>query len=163
MTVSAKSKLVAASVFGDGSAVKAGDAARMVLGVVLGDAVRIVERSMPTGGKYAGFGGTFEGIATNGDVTRSAVLYVPDAFFPQINDALQAAWKDDENARVQFAFEVASVKDAGPAGYVMQFTMMGEPSKGDPLAALRSQYAPTNDGHAHDGTPPAPPVKSKRR
>lgn len=161
MAISAKSKLVAASVFGDGSSVKTGDATRVVLGIVLGDAVRVVERSMPTGGKYAGFGGTFEGIAANGDVTRSAVLYVPDAFFPQINDALSAAWKDDENARVQFAFEVASAKDGGAAGYAMQFTMLGEPTKGDPLAALRAQFTqPAQDTPAN--VAPIKPANKRR-
>lgn len=146
MAVSLKSKIVPGKDLGNPSRVKDLPAGqdRLVMGTVFGEVTKLVERTMPTGTIYQGFGGTFEAIPSdpNMPTIRSGVLYLPDGFAELIRDPFQKmqeeSGEEDATIRLQFGFEISAVKDGNPQGYSWQYQPLGEPAKADPLAALRA-------------------------
>lgn len=102
---------------------------RYVLGTLYVMASSVISRKNPKAGgdnepdTYEGLAGTFRMVPSDAkrDTLESGILFVPDAFHNMIADTVKAATKDDPNAIVRTAFEIASIKAANPAGYSWEF------------------------------------------
>lgn len=127
---------------------------KLMMGTVFGVIDRMVQRTMPTGQIFEGFGGQFEAVPADKDLPtiNSGVLYLPGGFFELLavpfKEASGAAEKNGTAApTMRFAFEVSAVKANNPAGYSWEYTPLTEPNTIDPLSEMRDAIA-SGDGLA---------------
>jgi hypothetical protein len=97
---------------------------KYVLGYLSGKASGFIKRTMPKDNQeFEGLAGSFWIMPADPqrEELESGLLFIPDAFHNLIGDALRKAKSTDENASVEFAFEVSSIKANNPAGYSWDF------------------------------------------
>lgn len=88
------------------------------------------------------FQGDFEGInMQNGDVLRSAKMYLPKGVTDILEGALKQAKAKDKNASVSFAFEIRAVKGSNKIGYTYEAATLMNPEQEDPLKKMRATLA----------------------
>jgi len=127
-------KIDTAKVFGDGKALL-GSAETVSAGRIIGSVEKVIDRSIPGGGKYQGLAGVFEVLFPNGDVKRAGQCYFPAAVHSQI------AAKLAENARLDLIVQVNAVKagDGVSWNYVPEHVELNA----DPLSHLRAKAQAT--------------------
>jgi len=127
---------------------------RMMMGTVMGYVDKIITRTMPNGEVYEGFSGYFEAIPSNPElpVVQSGVCYFPSGFHNLIAEPLKDAQKTDENARIDFVFEVSAVKSNNPQGYSWEYTPKIASKSSDPLAHLRASTTEALTDQSHEKT-----------
>jgi len=131
----------------------------IALGVIVGIANKIVTGKQADGvTTYEGMGGNFEvNFATGEEQVRAGKCFLPESFMDPILDLLRVPVFEDGKAgkpkaeSVQFAYKVAIIKAANPAGYSWELTPLMDADEADPLAALRTS--------AMAALPKADPVK----
>ncbi len=109
------------------------------MGTIIGIASGFVNRkNEKTGEAMEGLGGTFRFIPSteDRDELESGILWIPDAFHNMIAEQLRGAQMRDENAKLNFAFEVKSIGAQNPAGYSWEFTPKFENRADNPLDEL---------------------------
>jgi hypothetical protein len=90
------------------------------------------------------FQGDFEGVnMQNGDILRSAKMFLPKGITDILETSLKTAKAKDKNASVSFAFEVRSVKATNKSGYTYEAATLMAPEQEDPLKKLRGALANT--------------------
>ena len=112
---------------------------RLVLGTLIGIADGFQERTNPKDGEVMeGLIGQFRSIPADpeADQLESGVLFIPDAFHNLIAATLRKAKETDANAKVNFAFEVASIRATNPQGRSWDFKPLIENETENPLDAF---------------------------
>lgn len=133
---------------GDPGRVKTMDAAQLkeagnkyVCGILIGIAAKFINRrDDKTGETFEGLGGEFRMVpADGGEQLESGILFIPDAFHNMVAAAVRKAQDKDPNAKVKFAFQVASIPAKNPAGYSWDFKPVGDADGENPLDALAGE------------------------
>lgn len=115
-----------------------------VLGTLIGTATKFVERKSlkqnADGSQdiFEGLGGSFRSIPSDPEKAEleSGVLFIPDAFHNVIANVLRPLIKEDGNGKVDFMFEVSTIRAKNPAGYSWDFRPMISIAAANPLDAL---------------------------
>jgi hypothetical protein len=134
---------------GEGAMVKAMTAEQLkasgnkcIIGYLVGRARGFVDRTdEKTAEKFEGLLGAFRMVPsdTSREQLESGVLFIPDAFHNLVGDRLREVRKTDENATVEFAFEVSSIPAKNPAGYSWNFQPAMEFTGKNPLDELAAK------------------------
>jgi hypothetical protein len=115
--------------------------ARMPLAHIYGIASRFgfQEDSRGTGRTYTFFIGNFEGTnLQTGEQLQSNKLYLPDTAAEKLEATMAAAQRKLKNSTVDFAFEIASVKNENShGGYSYDVKDLLKPETSDPLERVR--------------------------
>ena len=112
---------------------------RLVLGTLIGIADGFIERTNPKDGEIMeGLSGQFRSVPADekDDELESGVLFIPDAFHNLIAATLRDMKKNDPNAKVNFAFEVAAIRASNPQGRSWDFKPVIESQSENPLDAF---------------------------
>lgn len=90
-------------------------------------------------GDFIKFAGAFEAInLRTGEIFRATQLILPSA----AEAVLQAELANAKNEAVEFAFEiVAFPSEKGNTGYSFAISPLHEPTRADPLTAMRQKFA----------------------
>lgn len=117
----------------------------IVLGTMIGEVSKPVERRQPDESVRIGMGGIFEAIPadTEKEATRSGVCYLPEAFMDPILEELATAHKEDKSSKIRFGLEVRLIRATNPQGYSYKVIPVFEADKVDPLQDIRKELPAT--------------------
>lgn len=114
------------------------------LGVILGEASDVVERSNPKDGSIIeGLKGQFRAIPTDEkrDTVESGILFIPDAFHVRIAEPIrEAKAAGDKQFKIKFAFKVMVIRANNPQKYSWELKPVLEDEGKNPLDALQAEY-----------------------
>lgn len=90
-------------------------------------------------GDFIKFAGAFEAInLRTGEIFRANILILPSA----AEAVLQAELANAKDEAVEFAFEIVAMpSEKGNTGYSFAISPMHEPTRADPLRAMREKFA----------------------
>lgn len=98
--------------------------------------------------------GSFRAVnMTTGERYASGLMYLPGGVHELLIDPLERAKENNDNAEIQFGFDIFGRKSSSPAGYGYVAVMLGEdPAEVNPITELEARLAAT------PGAPVLPPA-----
>ena len=156
-----KSKIVLKDAGAPAKVADVKDSDNLLLGTIIGSADGIkIAKGADQMTEFKGLKGTFECIPVDPErnTVRSGVLFLGEAFQADIVGLLEG---ENPPSRVDFGFEVYSVKAKNPAGYSWALKpLIKAEAATDPLELIKKQIAAQNPAAAQIAAPTAKAAKA---